>query len=540
MSPRACLPALLVGVTLLLAAAACGNGEEAPTATPTPTIAVTATPTATPTSTATATPAPASLDELARAVVQIFALRETDTGYDELWSGSGTIIDPTGLILTNYHVVEEETETETGESIRWDELGVALTVSTDQPPEPTYFAQVLAQDPLLDLAIIQPYADSEGTLIDPSILDLPTIPLGEAAGLTLGQGLNILGYPGIGGDTITFTTGRVSGFLSQEGVTDRRAWIKTDATAAPGNSGGAALDEEGFLVGVPTRATIDVGGFINRVRPVDLADEVIQRAQEGEFVARGQRTRPAPTPRTGQVFITNLVFARDVTDDGELIDIVYEFPAATEKLVFSFDYAGMQDGFQWVDEWYVDGVLSEELSGPRAPWDLGESGAAWASVEPGEPLTAGRYDLELFVEDDLVATATTYVGREAIGPSVGPITFAQDVSVNDMPIGPTSSFPEGTYDLYAFFDYSDASTVSELRWAWTWKSPIDSDQDRIYESDRYSWEGGDSGNWWVGYVGDVPLPGDQYELDLYFDDQLVQTGAFTVQGAAGEPDWPLR
>ena len=519
---------------VLAAAAACGGDEKAtPSPSPSPTSAATATAMPSPTAGAP------SIDELSRAVVQVVALRETASGYEELWGGSGTIIDKTGLILTNYHVAQEEMETDTGEVLHRDELGVSLTVDTDRAPEPSYFARVLAQDPLLDLAVIQPYADNEGNTIDPKSLDLPFIPIGDASELVVGQQLDILGYPTIGGETITLSTGRVSGFLSQEGVTQRRAWVKTDATAAPGNSGGAALDENGQLVGVPTRATIDIGGSINRVRPVDLAEDIIARARAGEFVAGGQRTRAAvATPQAGQVFITGLVFARDVTEDGELVDIVKEFPAGITRLVFGFDYAGMKAGYEFVDMWYVDGVLDEKLSAPRPPWDLDENGGAWAKVDSDEPLASGEYRLELWVEGEKVASAITYVGRPAVGPSIGPITFAEDASDDDEPIGPTSSFAASTQNLFAFFDYDRAATVGEYRWAWVWKNPSSGGQDRTYESDRYSWEGGDNGNWWVAYQGDDPLPGGSYEFELYMDDELVQTGSFTVQGPAGEPAWP--
>ena len=530
------LAAFLGILAFALSAAACGGGEDEPTPSPTPSATATA---ATATAAPTGTAGVPSIEELSRAVVQISALRETADGYEELWGGSGTIIDPTGLILTNYHVVQEEVETESGEILHWDELGVALTVGTDEPPEPAYFAQVLAQDPLLDLAVIQPYADSEGNPIDPSTLDLPTIPIGDATQLVVGQGLDILGYPTIGGETITLSTGRVSGFLSQEGVEERRAWVKTDATAAPGNSGGAALDENGALVGVPTRANTDVGGSINRVRPVNLAEDVIARARSGEFVARGQRTRPVATPQAGQVFFTNLIFARDVTEDGELVDIVNEFPAGITTLVFAFDYAGMEKGTEWVDTWYVDGVLDERLSGPRPPWDLEENGGAWATLEFEDPLPTGEYQLEISVGGEMVASAVTYVGRSAVGPSIGPVTFAEDVSVDDEPVGPTSGFPAGTQSLFAFFDYDSAATVGEYRWVWVWNDPSGA-QDLAYESDRYPWEGDDSGNWWVAYQADDSLPGGDYEFELYMDDQLMQTGSFTVQGPAGEPSWPPR
>jgi hypothetical protein len=320
-------------------------------------------------------------------------------------------------------------------------------------------------------------------------------------------------------------------------VEERRAWVKTDATAAPGNSGGAALDASGNLVGVPTRANTDVGGSINRVRPVNLAEDVIARARSGEFVARGQRTRPAPKPQVGEVFISNIVFARDVTEDGELVDIVDEFPGGITKLVFGFEYAGMEPGIEWLDTWYVDGVVDERLSAPRPAWSLEENGVAWATLDFDDPLPLGEYLLKISVEGELVATATTYVGRSAVGPSIGPVTFAEDVSADDEPIGPTNSFAAGTQSLFAFFDYDSASAVGEYRWVWIWRGESG---DRAYESDRYPWEGGDSGNWWVAYQSDESLPGGDYEFELYMDDQLMQTGDFTVEGPAGEPPWPLQ
>jgi len=516
----------LSGIVLAaaLAAAACGGGSSAePTELPAP----------------SATPkAAANIDELARAVVRVVALKDVGDGFEPLWSGSGTIIDRHGLILTNYHVVAEEAETEDGTTLRRDELGIELVSSIDSPPEPTYFAVVRAQDPVLDLAVIQPYADLDGNEVDTESLDLPTIEIGDPGSLGLGQELTMLGFPTIGGDTVTVSNGRVSGFLSQEEVEQRRAWIKTDASLTPGNSGGAALNADGLLVGVPTRATIDVGGSINRLRPVDLAASLIEVARSGQTVVSGQRSRPPERPRRGEVFITNIAFARDVTEDGELVDIVDQFPRGITSLVFSFDYSGMRPGMEWVDRWYVNGVLDEVLSSPRPPWDLGESGAAWARLESDAGLAPGEYRLEIWVEGRKVASAITYVGSQPEGPSVSNIVFSPAVSELDQPVGITTTFPAAPTRIYAFFDYANAGAVKEYRWSWIWKSPSGNpSEDRVYESDRHPWEGRDSGNWWVGLTGD-PLPGGSYQFRLYFDGELIGTAEFTVAGVPAPPDWP--
>src|SRR5262245_48299243 len=88
-----------------------------------------------------------ALDQTARrqilqASVQIVALNFGESGPPTLaWTGSGTIIDPSGLILTNYHVVEENGQ--------WNRLGVSITTSSDQPPQPAYFAEIVTKAPRL-------------------------------------------------------------------------------------------------------------------------------------------------------------------------------------------------------------------------------------------------------------------------------------------------------------------------------------------------------------------------------------------------------
>ncbi len=150
-------------------------------------------------------------------------------------------------------------------------------------------------------------------------MNLPPIELGNSDEVGLGTPLRIIGYPGIGGETITLTGGEVAGFTSEPGVKGR-AYIKTSATIAGGNSGGAGIDDEGKLVGVPTQlgyggddeivdcrvladtnndgvvdsndACIPTGGFINALRPINLAKPLIQRALSGETMAQAA---PAPT-----------------------------------------------------------------------------------------------------------------------------------------------------------------------------------------------------------------------------------------------------
>jgi S1-C subfamily serine protease len=236
-------------------------------------------------------------------VVLISALYKENGEYQEGWTGSGTFISSDGLILTNAHVVLSD------KYYKVDALTIAPTTNPDEKPEPLYFAKVIQADANLDIAVLKVSSDLAGNPVDPSSLNFPFVNLGNSDDLALGDPITILGYPGIGGETITLTSGEVAGFTSETDY-GNRAFIKTSATIAGGNSGGLATDEAGNLVGIPTQlgsgadggivdcrtladtnrdgvvddndSCIPTGGFINSLRPVKLALPLIDAARRGE------------------------------------------------------------------------------------------------------------------------------------------------------------------------------------------------------------------------------------------------------------------
>jgi S1-C subfamily serine protease len=144
--------------------------------------------------------------------------------------GSGVVIDESGIILTNYHVVAGAVE-------------VRIVFTDDREP---LEGEVIGGDPERDLAVIQVDAD-----------DLDAIPLGSSDNMSLGDGVVAIGFPlGLGGPTVT------SGILSgtdrrieaqgQFGIESLVGLIQTDAAINPGNSGGPLLDLNGRLVGINT------------------------------------------------------------------------------------------------------------------------------------------------------------------------------------------------------------------------------------------------------------------------------------------------
>ena len=256
-------------------------------------------------------------EELYQAVVQIIALVDMEGEILDGWTGSGSIVTSDGLILTNAHVVLSDKFYDV------QGLVVAFTVDPDYPAEPRYYAEVMQVNEALDLAVIKITTDLNGNPVDNANLGLPAVPLGDSDALELGGDLTIMGYPGIGGNTITLTDGKVGGFTSEDGV-GQRAFIKTSATISGGNSGGLAVNAAEELIGVPTQlgyggddqfvdcrsladtnrdgyiddndSCVPTGGFINALRPVKLALPLIEAARRGEvnFIAAEPVPQAAP------------------------------------------------------------------------------------------------------------------------------------------------------------------------------------------------------------------------------------------------------
>jgi S1-C subfamily serine protease len=233
------------------------------------------------------------------AVVFLVAGEFKDGKLIPIASGSGSILTHDGAVLTNHHVVWNSKKGQL-----FDFVAVGLLKAYDQSPELTCVAipkrSLLDRD--LDLALIKCEHDLQGRPFRAS--NWPTIPVGSSEDLVPGASeVFIIGYPGVGGPTVNVTRGTVSGFLGKDRGAGR-FWIKTDAAIAHGNSGGTAIDEDGHLVGIPTAVfpgEADIGERVGLMRPVELAKELIARAQggwqpEGEGTAAQPETPVTPTP----------------------------------------------------------------------------------------------------------------------------------------------------------------------------------------------------------------------------------------------------
>ena len=183
-------------------------------------------------------------------------------------SGSGSILDQQGNILTNYHVIAGA-----------QKLSVSIGGQKDYP------AVVVGGDPDTDLAVIRLTEKPAGALT--------VIPMGDSDKLVVGQKVLAIGNP-FGLDR-TLTTGVISGLQRPIRARNQRlieGAIQTDASINPGNSGGPLLDSRGRMIGInsqilsPSGSSAGVGfavpvSIAKRVVPQLLKDGAVRRPKLG-------------------------------------------------------------------------------------------------------------------------------------------------------------------------------------------------------------------------------------------------------------------
>ena len=222
--------------------------------------------------------------DLAKAATVKLSAQTTDVnGRPVSYSGSGSIITSDGLILTNAHVGAPEAEG-LAEQYADDErinnpeyVLVALTQGDDRPAAPEYRARVVEADGHLDAAVLEIYADEDGNELEQAPR-LPTMPIGDSDDLRTGDDVTVLGFPSISqSGAVTVTKGVISTFIPSQRF-GPRSEIDTDSRIAPGNSGGAAINNDAQIIGIPSAYFGDQGVPIvsGRIRPINLVVELVE------------------------------------------------------------------------------------------------------------------------------------------------------------------------------------------------------------------------------------------------------------------------
>jgi Do/DeqQ family serine protease len=174
--------------------------------------------------------------------------------------GSGVIVDPSGLVVTNHHVIEGMTN-----------VRVALSDRRE------FDAEIVLRDPRTDLAVLKIKSDEK----------FPVLELGDSDAIEVGDFVIAIGNPFGVGQTVT--QGIVSALArTQIGINDYGFFIQTDAAINPGNSGGALVDLAGRLVGINSAIYSRSGGSmgIGFAIPVNMVKSVIVAARHGGATVR--------------------------------------------------------------------------------------------------------------------------------------------------------------------------------------------------------------------------------------------------------------
>jgi serine protease Do len=170
-------------------------------------------------------------------------------------AGSGFIISPDGVILTNAHVVRDATE---------------VTVKLQDRRE--YRAKVLGADPKTDVAVLKIEAKN-----------LPVVPIGKSSELKVGEWVLAIGSP-FGLDS-TVTAGVVSAKGRSLPDDSQVPFIQTDVAVNPGNSGGPLFNTRGEVIGINSQIYSQTGGYqgLSFAIPIDVANSI-----KNQIVATGK------------------------------------------------------------------------------------------------------------------------------------------------------------------------------------------------------------------------------------------------------------
>jgi serine protease Do len=174
--------------------------------------------------------------------------------------GSGVIVSPDGIIVTNNHVIEQA-----------DEIRVTLF------DKRSFKAHIIGADPKTDVAVVK--IDATG---------LPTARWGDSDKLQVGEFVLAIGNPF--GLSHTVTMGIISAVgRANVGIADYEDFIQTDAAINPGNSGGPLVNVRGELIGINTAIFSKSGGYqgIGFAVPSNMARLVIDQLEQHGKVTRG-------------------------------------------------------------------------------------------------------------------------------------------------------------------------------------------------------------------------------------------------------------
>jgi len=352
--------------------------------------------------------------------------------------GSGVMVDPSGLVVTNVHVIEGA-----------DQVKVSLSDKRE------FEAEIMLKDSRSDLAVLR---------LKDSHEKFPTLELANSDELMVGDVVIAIGNPFGVGQTVTH--GIISALArTQVGITDYQFFIQTDAAINPGNSGGALVDMTGRLVGINTAIYSRSGGSqgIGFAIPANMVRVVVASAKSGGKAVKrpwlGARLQ-AVTPEIAESLGLK-------TPSGALVaSIVPNSPAARAGLKSS-DLITAIDGQAIEDANAFDYRFATHPLGGTSQIDVQRGGKAVRLTVPLETAPdTGRNEIvlssrspfqgakvanispavadELHLDADTEGVVITELGDDSTAANVGFQKGDVILAVNNTKVGKTSDLEKAT------------------------------------------------------------------------------------------------
>jgi hypothetical protein len=486
------------------------------------------------------------LERIQRATVFIMQTRSTGTNLIVTCVSSGTIVSRDGLILTNAH------STVPNENCPGDTLVISLNIRPGEPPIPRFQAEIVQADPGVDLALLRITRENDGRLLDPRSLALPFVELGDSSMLPLDSTITVVGYPGIGDESIVVERGTVIGFTAEPSGGDR-SWIKTSAPIRGTMSGGGAYNQRGQLIGIPTTAPlgpeapgtncvivqdtngdglinnndscIPIGGPINSLRPAAFARPLLRAASLGLTVEM-VTSFPERAGQAGPPRARYLGFSPSVNEAGMPTTIIRSLPTGSNSLYLFFDYENMTPETIYELRVTTNGIPNPNFSLTPVRWSGGRSGL-WYVGSRGQPWPNGVYDFTLFINGVASGNARLIVGgAPEPTPEFSDIVFGL-LDLNGNVLGNGFVLPTGSI-ASARFLYRNMTPGTPWTAIWYYNG---TEVQRSDEGTVWSAADGASGAKVISIQDPSGLLPGRYRLELYIDNRLAAVSDFTLAGA---------
>lgn len=342
------------------------------------------------------------VERVKAATVYIEVTNTAEDGTEATSSGSGFVIDPAGLVVTNQHVIDNRIETGPQRSVPAATTTITVSFRHGTSRQQDYEAALLSQHRAADLALLQL---PEGTY--------PTLEIGSSDDAVETATVYAAGHP-LGLAEISLRTGTVTSKRTLDGF----PYVEHSVNIQQGNSGGPLFDSGGAVIGVNVFMLRDDAGAIASFA---ITTETLHRFLDGELPAESEGDAGGSTRALLEALLdeAGLVYTPVEGEDG-----VYELPYENAKV-----YVSAVEG--WIQFASFLGVLDDEVTTEE------RLGRARVMLRANYERLAGRFcldgDGDLWIEqyvyqDDVGASSLrAYAGYLA--------TLAGEWSTGDLHVG---------------------------------------------------------------------------------------------------------